>query len=265
MLFRIMADTLKIKLPLQEKTITSYPMQYDFENFNAKEDMFNQFVTKLLITQKGQCHSLPLLYLILSEAAGGEAYLAYSPHHSYIKIKDKAGEWHNIELTTNQFTTDAFVIGSGYVSSEAIKNRIYLEPQTKLQNIANCLNDLLLGYCIKYGYDEFINCYADTVLKYDPKNFQVLMIKSNYQTVRTDYVVGQTHYYRLPETLVRQRYPRIIEMIEETKSLYRIIDELGYSEMPEEAYKSWLESMNREKRLREEHEQKYGRILQMID
>ena len=265
MLYRIMADTLKIRLPLQEKTITSYPMLYDFDNFYGKEDMSNEFVVKLLATHKGQCHSLPLLYLILCEAAGAEAYLAYSPQHSYIKIRDKYGEWFNIELTVRQFTTDASVVGSGYVTSEAIKNGIYLEPQTKLQNIANCLNDLLLAYTQKYGYDDFVSRYADTVLKYDPKNIRALMIKSNYLTARTNYVVSQTHYYNLDANTVYKRYPRIIKMIEETQNMYKTIDELGYRDMPEEAYRAWIESMNREKRLRDEHEQKYGRMLQMID
>jgi hypothetical protein len=265
MLYRIMTDTLKIRLPLQEKTLTTYPMQYDFDNFNARENMPNEFVSKLLETHKGQCHSLPLLYLILNEASGGEACLAYSPHHSYVKIKDKTGDWHNIELTVNRFTTDAFIVASGYVSAEAIKNRIYLEPQTKLQTIANCLNDLILGYNVKYGYDEFVNRYTDTVLKYDPKNFRALMLKSNYMTVRTDYVIRQIIHYRLSENTVRQRYPQVLKMVEATKNMYKTIDALGYSEMPEEAYKAWLESLNREKRLREEHEQKYKKILQMID
>ncbi|MDR2064917.1 MAG: hypothetical protein LBP85_04325 [Prevotellaceae bacterium] len=263
MLFKIMADTLKIKLPLQEKTITSYPMQYDFDDPHGRIDFSKQFVYKLLSTRSGQCHSLPLLYLIMCETVGAEAYLAYSPLHSYVKIKDKTGNWYNIELTNGRFTTDAFVTGSGFVTAEAIKNRIYLEPQTKKQTIANCFVDLLGGYTRKYGYDEFVNRCVDTILKYDTKNLRALMSRSNYQTFRLGYIMSQIGQPSL-ETL-KQRYPKVYELLEECKKIYEKIDELGYREMPEEAYKEWLETMNREKKRIEEHEAKYGKILQLLN
>jgi hypothetical protein len=264
MLFKVMTDTLKVKLPLQEKTSISYPMQYDFDDPHGRNDISKQFVSKLLATRSGQCHSLPLLYLILCEAAGAEAYLAYSPLHSYVKIKDKADNWYNIELTNGRFTTDAFVTGSGFVTAEAIKNRIYLEPQTKLQTIASCLADLLGGYTRKYGYDEFVNRCVDTILKYDAKNLRALMIKSNYQTVRFGYVASQIGQQISLETL-KQRYPKAYELLEECKELYKKIDDLGYRDMPEEIYKEWLESMDIEKQRIEEHEAKYGKILQLLN
>jgi hypothetical protein len=263
MLFKIMADTLTVRLPLQEKTIISYPMQYDFDDPHGRDDISKQFVYKLLATRSGQCHSLPLLYLILCEATGAEAYLAYSPLHSYVKIKDRTGNWYNMELTNGRFTTDAFVTGSGFVTAEAIKNRIYLDPQTKQQTIAGCLADLLGGYTRKYGYDEFVNRYTDTILKYDAQNLRALMIKSNYKTLLLGYVVSQTGQPSL-ETL-KQRYPKVYELLEECKKLHKKIDYLGYREMPEEAYREWLESANREKERREEHEAKYGKILQLLN
>ena len=65
MLFRAMADTLDIKLPQKETSTISYPMQYDFEDYMGEKNWSKMFVSKLLATQKGQCHSLPFLYLIL--------------------------------------------------------------------------------------------------------------------------------------------------------------------------------------------------------
>ncbi|MDR1346837.1 MAG: hypothetical protein LBJ63_00165 [Prevotellaceae bacterium] len=109
MFFRLITDTLTIKLPLRERSVTSYPMQYDFEDIMGREDWTKMFVSKLLYTHSGQCHSLPLLYLILCEATGTEAYLACSPSHSYIKFKDETGSWHNVELTNGRCTTPAQV------------------------------------------------------------------------------------------------------------------------------------------------------------
>lgn len=165
MLFRVMSDTLAVKMPFGERPVVSYPMQYDFDDFWGREDQSKLFVTKLLATHKGQCHSLPLLYLILCEAVGTEANLAYSPHHSYIKFKDQRNNWYNLELTHGRMVTDAFIIGSGFITSAAIRHGIYMEPQTKKQVVAQCLSDLAISYAHKYGYDKFVIQCADSVFE----------------------------------------------------------------------------------------------------
>jgi hypothetical protein len=75
--------------------------------------------------------------------------------------------------------------------------------------------------------------------------------------------VGVT-YNQSVET-VRQRYPKIFEMVEDCKKWYQQIDALGYKEIPEEVYKEWLQSLNREKKRREEHEQKYKQVIQLLN
>lgn len=69
-------------------------------------------------------------------------------------------------------TTDAFVIGSGFINAAAIKHGIYMQPQTKEQVIAHCLSDLASGYISKYGYDKFVIQCVDSVLAYAPANLQ---------------------------------------------------------------------------------------------
>jgi hypothetical protein len=263
MFFRLMTDTLKINLPLRERSVTSYPMQYDFEDITGQEDWTKMFVSKLLYTHSGQCHSLPLLYLILCEATGTEAYLACSPSHSYVKFKDETGSWHNVELTGGRFTTDAFITGSGFVTAEAIKSGLYMRPLSRRETVSACLTDLIDGYVHKYGYDDFMNRYADSVLKYDETNRRALMIKSNYTTLCVLHAVRQIGGQPDMNT-IRKYYPRLYEMIEESKELHRKIDALGYREMPEAAYREWLEAANREKE-RREHDRQYERIIQLLD
>ena len=79
MIFRVITDEVCVKEPGTEKTLTHYPMKYDFEDFYAREDASKYMVSKLLIQNTGQCHSLPLLYLILAEELGAKAHLSFSP------------------------------------------------------------------------------------------------------------------------------------------------------------------------------------------
>lgn len=261
MLFRVMSDTLNVKFPMQERHSISFPIQYDFDDFQGESDYSKLFVTKLLLSHKGQCHSLPLLYLILCEAVGAEASLAFSPQHSYIKFKDRQNNWHNLELTQGRMVTDAFIIGSGFINAAAIKHGVYMQPQTKKQVISQCLSDLTSGYIHKYGYDKFVIQCIDSVLAYAPNNTSALAMKSNYHSIRLSYTASQVGSPP-PETL-KAEYPRIYELLEERNRIYRRMDEIGFVEMPKEIYQSWLNSVNEEKEKRE-HDIRYKNALRLI-
>lgn len=261
MLYRVMSDTLNVKFPGREKSSISFPMQYDFEDFSGEKDWSKMFVTKLLSSHSGQCHSMPLLYLILCEATGTEASLAFSPRHSYIKFQDKQKNWHNLELTNGKMVTDAFIIGSGFVNAASIKNGIYMQPQDRKQVIAHCLADLASGYIQKYGYDSFVNQCVDSVLVYAPGNTSALAMKNNYLGIRLAYVADQIG--RPPLEILIADFPKVYELLEERNNFYKKMDDIGYVEMPPELYEKWLNSVNEEKEKRE-HDIRYRNIIRLI-
>jgi hypothetical protein len=149
------------------------------------------FVEKLLQSNKGQCHSLPLLYLILAEEINAKAYLSFSPNHSYIKFKDNNGKWINVELTNGMLTTDAFVLQSGYMKAEALQNKIYMQPLTERQLLSEIMVDLAKGYSVKFGYDEFVEQVIDKAIELYPNNVFAQMVKSDYRTLKFHYVAQQ--------------------------------------------------------------------------
>lgn len=259
MLYRVMTDTLKIKMPTKESSIISYPLRYNYDDFNGAKDWMSMSVSKLLAIKKGQCHSMPLLYLIMCEATNTEASLAFSPRHSYVKFKDQTGTWYNLELTNGYIVSDALIIGSGFVTAEALKNKIYMEPQTKKEVIAECLNDLASNYVHDYGYDGFVSQCADSALKYAPNSLRSMSMKANCLTDQFEYVVNQVGRPH-PDTL-KIHYPKIYKLLEERNKTYRWIDESGYREMPEEAYKKWLNFIGREKE-KQEHQEKMRYLIQ---
>lgn len=262
MLYRVMADTLSVKFPMKERASISFPMQYDFDDFKGEQDFSKLFVTKLLSSHKGQCHSLPLLYLILCEKVGAEASLAFSPQHSYVKFRDKNNNWHNLELTQGVMTTDAFIIGSGFINASAIKHGVYMQPQTKEQVIAQCLSDLASGYIHKYGYDKFVIQCLDSVLTYAPTNTSALAMKSNYHSIQLSYVAHQVG--SPPPDTLKVHYPQIYKLFEERNNVYRRLDEIGFVEMPKEVYESWLNSVNKEKE-RRDHDIRYKSALRLME
>lgn len=192
-LFHLLSDTLTITDPASGKKITHYPVRYDFDDPWGYNDWANMFVTKLMNTNYGQCHSMPLLYLMVAQEIGAKAYLATSPSHLYVKYK-KGNQWVNVELTNGHLTSDSWVIASGYIKSEAVKSRMYLDTISLQQTIALCLEDLAKGYALKYnGYDNFALQCINSALQYYPNSWNAMAEKSDYYTVLFKYIVKQAN------------------------------------------------------------------------
>lgn len=85
--------------PKTKQVLVAPKISYDFDDFSGDKNWSNMFVTKLLGTGKGQCHSMPLLYLAIAEQLGAKAYLSLSPEHSFIQYFDERGYRYNFETT----------------------------------------------------------------------------------------------------------------------------------------------------------------------
>lgn len=243
MIFEYLSKGMKLG-GVQHKAI-----RYDFEDYMGTKDWSKMFVSKLLKTGSGQCHSMPLLYLMLAEEMNTEAYLAYAPNHTYIKFLDGEGEWQNAELTNGIFTANSLILESGYIKSEALQNDIYMKHLSKKELLAQFYADLANGYIHKYGMDEFVGNTLDRALEYSPHNIYANQLKSMYQQARLAYVAGQLGVRNLenPEDLKKIRfYPQAVALLQETKAQFNNIDNLGFVMMPEGAYEQWLDNMKGE-------------------
>lgn len=223
--------------------------KYDFEDFWGVDDYSKMFVSKLMNSGTGQCHSLPLLYLILAEQIEAEAYLSFSPNHSYIRFPDDDGNIFSLELTNGMFSTNSFILQSGYVKSEALLNKIYMQELSKKELLSQMYVDLAGGYLHKYGYDEFIGEVLNKSLELYPNNINARMYKANYQATKFEYAASQLGIdpYNPQELQNISYYPNAIKLLNAANGQVREIENLGYEPMPMDAYIDWLNSVHAEK------------------
>jgi len=192
---------------------------------------------------------------------GSEAFLSYSPSHSFIKIRDNIGKWYNLELTNGVIISDAAILESGYIKSEAIKNKIYLDTLGTNKIIAQCFIDLAQGYKFKYGYDEFVFACIEKSLKYFPNNIFAIQMKADYLTLQTFYIASQYGEDRIVE--MRQD-TTTISLFNLRNALYKEIDEMGFEQMPPEKYESWLKSLSQAKII-EDHNKQLIKLNELKD
>ncbi len=220
------------------------PYIYDFDDPYGAMDYSKAFVTKLLNTKKGTCHSLPLLYKILTDEYGGEvSHLAVAPNHLYIKHKDEYNKWYNLELTNGHFSTDAWIISSSHIKAEAIANRVYMHGLNQKESIAICMTDLAGAYLNKYGYghnDSFVLRCLDAAIKANPVYIVAIALKSN---VLSQQLLKECKAKNVPHFKYAKDIPELRDLALQVEAIYKQTDDLGYEEMPLEQYSEWVTKM----------------------
>lgn len=215
------------------------PLKYDHKDPYGLVDYSNLFVSKLLQTKRGQCHSLPLLYKILADRIRVTAYLCLMPQHSYIRFTDDQGKWYNFETTCGKIVPTAWLVASGFVSSEAIRKKTYMDTLGYSAIVTNAFADLLEGYVRKFGYDEFVLKWSTTALQYNPKDIRCLQWQSNYLTIQTQKLIQKANF---PPRNELPKYPEIWEYYQHVMKIYEKIDALGHTEVPNSVYQKWLQT-----------------------
>lgn len=145
-----------------------HPYEYDLEAITDSDNIETSFVSHLLLTGKGTCHSLPYLYKIIADEVEAKAFIAAAPMHYYIRTQDDKGKWFNFETTTGSFSRDSFYIESFHVNENAIKSGLYMTNLTKEGTLVQCLYDLLNIYEYKTGFysNFFVRKCCELGLKY---------------------------------------------------------------------------------------------------
>ena len=211
------------------------PFRYDFEDFDGDADWSKMFVSKLINTHKGNCHSMPFLYKILADEIGAQTWISLAPNHIYLKEHNRKNGWYNTELTSYTFPIDAWLTASGYISRETIISGIYMDTLSAKQNVVLCLVDLAKGYEHKVGRvaaEPFVSKCTDLALQYFPNYINAQLLQA--ETLRQKFERQTTK----PEA---QRVYAAME------AAYTRIFETGYREMPPQMYADWLQSVKTEK------------------
>jgi hypothetical protein len=242
--FSVMNDSIPVHF--NNEKLTYYPFSYNFDDPFGNKSWDNMFVSKMLTTKSGNCHSLPYLYKILVEEMGETAHLALAPNHIYIKQRSKKDGWYNTELTSGIFPIDAWLMASGYIHLKAIKNSVYMKALNNQESIALCLIDLAQTYDRKFPYNdgEFPLKCCEKALKYFPNSVNAMLFKSEIKRKQIENFLEEKKA-SFPNDIFK--YEESSKMFNDLQQQIIQIHEIGYRKMPEQMYLDWLVSLKKEK------------------
>jgi regulator of sirC expression with transglutaminase-like and TPR domain len=122
------------------------PFSYDLAD-PLGTDIHNKLLPTYLATRKGNCISMPFLFITLGQKLGIDVTASRAPGHVFVKYRDETGQWFSIETTSGgEFARDAWIRQQIPMSPLALSSGIYMQPLTKRETVVVALMTLIEFY-----------------------------------------------------------------------------------------------------------------------
>lgn len=220
------------------------PFTYDLDDPLGRNARNKQLAT-YLATRKGNCVSMPILFLILGQRLGLTVALATAPNHLLVKFADDEQQmWLNVEATAGGFKYDSSYQRETGITEAALDNGLYLRPLLPHEGVGAIAGTLMEHYGAKKDADALM-AVADLALAANPKDPVAMIWKANAYYIQTD-------------QRIRSKYPNAADVPPELHDEYRRLsrensawftkaESLGWTQKTPEQEEKYLQSIQREK------------------
>jgi len=147
----------------------SWGVQYD-KSPTARATQGNYFINGILDTKRGQCMTIPLLYMAIAQRLGYPVYAVIAPEHNFVRFVDPSLKEQNIELSGGAgYSSDAEYAYNLNISPQAIESGAYLRTLTRRQYLGVLLQQNAIVFRTRGNIDRSI-LYFEKAYEIDPKN-----------------------------------------------------------------------------------------------
>lgn len=174
--------------------------RYDFDDPKDTK-IGNKLLPTYLATKKGNCISMPLLFIALGQQLGINVTASTAPLHVLVKYTDSdTGQSYNLEATSGANPSrDVWYQQTMHITDRTLANRIYLQKLTKRETVAVMAMVLAENYLAKQQYEKAM-MIADVVLKYYPNAVEAMVMKGTlfYHLLAKHYLSKYPAPYLIP-------------------------------------------------------------------
>lgn len=152
----------------------------------------NKLLAAYLSSRKGNCVTMPFLFIILGQRLGIDVTASTAPNHLFVKFRNELGLWINLEATSGASPTREIWIRqqNPSITDKAIESGIYLQPLTKKETAAVMAGLLPEHYFKQEEYQRTIAA-VDLLLAYYPKDVTMITMKgAAYGRLARQYMAG---------------------------------------------------------------------------
>ncbi|GKS96690.1 transglutaminase family protein [Acidovorax sp. SUPP2825] len=222
---RLILDALRFHIYQPNGWNERRPFQYDLEDPYGR-NIKNKLLPNYLRTKKGNCVSMPLLFIFLGQRLGLDVSLAAAPNHLFVQWRDSDGKLYNLETTSGAgFTREAWLRQQSPMTDIALKSGIYLRPMPKKEAIV-AMAETLMAFYEKQDQPYRHAAMAQFLLKYSPNDICALLnLFAATQEIRKREFIRK---YPGPSDIPMSERPRLLMLDDQLKSIYDRAYGLGW-------------------------------------
>lgn len=216
------------------------PFGYDYNDLLGYR-IRNKLLPNYLATRKGNCVSMPCLFIILGQKLGIDVTASLSPSHIFVKYRDDLGNAFDLETTANAEQTDAATLQAiSPMTPEAIANGLYMQPLTKRETVAVMLEPLM-EFCQQQGQGERHIAVAGLAVEYFPKNVNAMshIGVAFYRELKR---VFQDSYATF-EDIPLEMHPYLLYLGRNNRGWFHRAEALGWRKMSDATKSAYLERL----------------------
>ncbi len=152
-------------------------------------DVRNKLLSDYIQDRRGNCITMPFLFIILGQRLGLDVTPAMAPLHVFVKFTDDEGVTHNLEATSGaERARDQHYRDLLPITDAAISNGVFLTPLDAEQSVAVIAAVIVEELIAETRYHDAM-AVADILIEHYPM-FAYIMVKkatASYHILRTEF------------------------------------------------------------------------------
>jgi regulator of sirC expression with transglutaminase-like and TPR domain len=201
------------------------PFEYDHSNVRGR-DVRVKLLGHYLDTRRGDCVSMPLLFLILADRLGLCMTLVAAPNHLFLRWRNGEGDAVNLETTSGALPArDRWIRLNRPMSDRAVASGMYLRSMSRREVVATMATTLLQHLMDLSRFEEAVKV-SEVILCHNPRDGLTLANQGNAYRgmLETEFLAR----YHSPFLIPLPSRPRYLTLLKHNHAAFAAARALGW-------------------------------------
>jgi regulator of sirC expression with transglutaminase-like and TPR domain len=201
----------------------SRPFGYDHENF---KDIRVKLLSHYLATRRGNCVSMPILFLILADKLGLDMSLAMAPLHFFLRHRAGDGAVTNMETTSGaDRARDIWIRQSRGVSERGVASGFYMRSLSRREGVAAIALTVVEYLMASARYREAL-AVTDLIIRCNPRDGMAWANQAQacFRILETEFLRPFTSATAVPTP----RRPEYLLLLQRNHAAFAAAQRLGF-------------------------------------
>ncbi len=203
----------------------SRPFAYDHDD-PLGQQIGNKLLATYLATRRGNCVSMPALFVILAEKLGLEVALATAPLHIFVRYRTEGGRVVNLEATSGAHPArDEWYRSNMPMSDRAIASGLYMRSLSKREGVA-LLATTLLEHLIEQRSHSVALAVSEVILRHTPRDAYTMVKQGTIcgALIEAEFAAN----YRIPSLIPPLLRARYLTLVRRNQAAFEAAEALGW-------------------------------------